>query len=212
MNQDKDAELGIGKFDFSTGKKYFVAEAFDKAHVKMLQKSFVPLNKKIDDADLGPRSGLHLRYLTETNGVLIAALTSRYLTTGSYGIWNTENSVLINGYDENLNTKFQQILPIKYTVPNNFLPFGYHAAKNKLYVVGNTKSGLTTLNGVYGCLDINTGKWDKMYVLSKKKISNTDYADGDVILWFNDNYLVPYFEAKGLMKNKFNITLQQNSY
>jgi hypothetical protein len=212
LNQDNDAELGIGKFDFSTGKKFFVTEAFDKAHVKTLQKTFVPVNKKIDDADLGSRDNLHLRYLAETGGVLVAALTSRSSRSGSQGMWMIENAVLINGYDESLKTKFQQILPSSYVVPNILLPLGYHVAKNKFYVVDNNKHGINTLNAVYGCLDVSTGKWDKMDELSKKKIANPDWSSGSAILWFADSYVIPYFSPKGLMQNKFDITLQQNNY
>jgi hypothetical protein len=211
-NPDNDAELGIGKFDFATGKKLFVSEAFNKPHVKELQKSFVPVNKKLDDADLGSRDDLHLRYLAETAGVLVATVTSQSQRAGSYGVWQVENSVLINGYDASLNTKFQQILPVSYVVPNRLLPIGYHAAKNKFYVVGNTKHGLNVLNGVYGCLDVTTGQWDKMEELSKKKISNPDWSYGEAILWFADSYVVPYFSPKGLMQSKFDITLQQNNY
>jgi len=211
-NQDKDVELGIGKFDFSNDKKLFVTEAFNKDHVKLLEKGFVPVNKKINDVSLGSRKGLQLRYMAEVNGGLITTVTSQSSSAGAYGSWMTENSVLINGYDENLNTRFQQILPTNYSMPNSTLPFGYHVAKNKFYVVSNNKTGVTTLTALYGCLDLSTGKWDKMEELSKKKIGNGEYSAGGAILWFSDNYIVPYFAPKGLSQGKVDVVLQQNSY
>ena len=212
INTNSDAELGVGRFDFATNKKLFVAEGFDKDHVKTLQKGFVPVNKKVDDANLGRRDNLRLRYMAEVSGTLVTAVTARYTSSGMNGAWVTENSVLINGYNDDLSARFQLILPVNYTIPNKWLPLSFHPSKNKLYVVGNNKSGMTTLNGVYGSLDVTTGKWDKMDLLSKKKIDNSDYANGDAILWFADTYVVPYFSPKGLMQNKYDITLQQNNY
>ena len=50
-----NTELGVGKLDFAGGKKLFVTETFDRDHVKALEKSFVKINKKADDVDLGSR-------------------------------------------------------------------------------------------------------------------------------------------------------------
>ncbi len=210
--ENENAELGIGKLDFAGGKKLFVTETFDRDHVKALEKSFVKINKKADDVDLGARKGLHIRYLAEVNGTVIATVTSRHFESSSYGSWDCENSVLVNGYDENLATRFQQILPANYKYPNRFLPVAYHIAKNKMYVISNEKSGLTTITGIYGCLDLASGTWEKMLALSKKHISDSDYSNGAAAMWFADSFAVAYIARKTLRPNSFDIVLQQNAY
>jgi len=211
-NQDNDIELGVGKLDFTTGKKSFVSEAFDRNHVKALEKSFVAINKKTDDVDLGSRRGLHIRYLGEAGGILIATVTSQYTETASYGAWNVENSVLVNGYDENLGIRFQQILPANYKIPNRFIPIAYHHTQNKFYVIGNEKTGINTVTGIYGCLDLASGKWEKMQALSKKHISSFGFANGYATMWFGNSFAVSYFSTKGFNNTSFNVALQQNEY
>jgi hypothetical protein len=213
-NPNKEAELGVGKLDFSAEKKFFVTEEFNKDHVKALQKGFVPVIKKLDEADLGSRRDLHIKHLAEVDGTLIATVASQTASSSSInssGSWITEGSTLINGYNADLSTKFQQIMPSGYTIPNKTLPSGFHPLKNKLYVLVNNKTGMATLNGILGCLDVSTGKWDKMEILSKKHIDNSDYASG-AVLWFGTSYIVPYLSPRGMMKNKFDITLQLNNY
>lgn len=209
-----DTELGIGKVDFASGQKAFVTEAFNRDHVKGLEKSFVTINKKADDVNLGPRDGLHIRSLDEAGGVLIATVTARHFQSSSIGsgMWSVENSVLVNGYDQNLATRFQQILPVNYSYPNRFLPIAYFATKDKFYCIGNEKSGLATENGIYGCLDLASGKWEKMQLLSKKHIGNSEYVNGNAVLWFGNSFAVPYVALKGLSQGEMDITLQQNGY
>lgn len=213
-NPDNDAELGVGKMDFSTGKKAFVTEAFNRDHVKTLEKSFVTINKKADDVNLGARSDLHIRYLDEAGGTLITAVTSQHFQSSSIGagVGCLENSVLVNGYDENLATRFQQILPANYAYANRFLPIAYHATRDKFYCISNEKSGLNTETGIYGCLDLASGKWEKMQALSKKHIGNAEYVDGKAVLWFGNSFAVPYFALKGLSQGNADVTLQQNGY
>jgi hypothetical protein len=213
-NQDNDAELGVGKMNFSDGKKAFVTEAFNRDHVKTLEKSFVTINKKADDVNLGMRSALHIRNLGEAGGTLIATVTSQHFQSSSIGsgVWSVENSVLVNGFDENLGTRFQQILPANYGYPNRFLPIGYFATKDKFYCIGNEKSGLATENGIFGCLDLASGKWEKMQVLSKKHLDNGAYVNGNAVMWFANSFAVPYIALKGLSQGNMDITLQQNGY
>jgi hypothetical protein len=212
LNQDKNDELGIGKFDFASGKKTYTAEEFTKDHVKSLEKSFVPFNKKIDDADLSNRKDIQLMSVAEWNGTLVATLASRTGQSGQYGPQMDESSLLINGYDGNLNTKFQQILPSGYLGSPVYIPTGYYSNNNKLYVVSNKKSGMRTYDAIYGCLDLGSGKWDNMALLSKKKMDNIDHCMGDAILWFPNSYVAPYFSVRGIGGMKFDITLQQNNY
>lgn len=211
VNTDDVAQLGVGKFDFSTNKKSYVAQPFSKASLKALEKSFVPVNKKLDDINTGNAKSLRIKYFNEKDGSIVAALSTTFVSSGRYSNSMIETSLIINGFDNDLALKSQQILPSGYAYGIT-LPSAFRMAKNKLYIVSNLKSGMLTINGIYGCLDLATGKWDKMELLSKKKIGNSDYMNGDGVLWFGSNYVVSYFDPAGWVRVKFNITLQQNEY
>jgi hypothetical protein len=213
-NEDKEGTLGIGKFDFASGKKLFINELLTKAHLKDLTKSFVTVNKKIDDPKLMPFA-IGVRYIKEINGKLITTLSSldgQQSGINSGGAWMSETSTLINIYDTDLNLKFQNIMPGGYSYPNTMMQTSYKLIGNKLNVFCNYKSGTLTMNGLYGSLDVTTGGWDKITILSKKKLNNGAYANGSGLMWFGNSYIVPYCDPKTLKYYKFDISLQQNDY
>lgn len=84
-NQNHDPELGVGKLDFATNKKSYVVQVLDKSNLKAIKKSFVPVNKDLDDVDLGSGSGMSVKYMTETGGRVIVALSSNYSVSSSIG-------------------------------------------------------------------------------------------------------------------------------
>lgn len=211
-NPDKETELGIGKLDFATGKKQYINEIFTKDHAKAVKKAYVVVNKKMDSPDLGPVKALRVRSLGEIENHLIISLTSTSSSTGMNGNWESEYSIILNSYDTDLNLKYQQLIPTNYTVPNRHLPTGYYHDKNKLYIISNDKTGMTTIDAAYTVIDMTTGQCDKIYWLSKKKIGNSHAAASASVLWFKDSYVVPYLDLKGFSGNKYDITLQQNSY
>jgi hypothetical protein len=213
-NEDKQGTLGIGKFDFSSGKKLFINEVLNKPHLKELTKSFVPVNKKVDDPTLLP-NGLDLRYIKEVNGKLITTVSSTYMRASSVnsgGVWMIESSTLINIYDTDLNLKFETIMPGGYSYPNMMMQSSYKLVDNKLNVFCNYKSGALTMNGLYGSLDLTTGGWDKITILPKKKLNNGSYANGGGLMWFGNSYIVPYCDPKTFKYYKFDVSLQQNDY
>ncbi len=213
-NPDKETELGLGKLDFSTGKKQYVNELFTKDHIKSIKKSYVPVNKKMESPDLGPVKALNVRLFSDVDDHLIVALTSTSYASSSIGsgTWESEYNILINSYDTDLKLKYQQLVPTGYIVPERHLPLGFYHDKNKLYVLSNDKTGMTTLNGTYSVFDLSTGQCDKMYHLSKKKMGNSHAAASSSVLWFKNSFVVPYLEMKGFAGGKYNITLQQNLY
>jgi hypothetical protein len=211
-NEQKDNELGLGKLDFMTGKTVYTHEVFSKGHVKELEKAFTPLNAKMDKADLGGPNLLDIRYLAEANGKVVAAISGQLVQSGPHTYFTTEGTLLINGYDTNLKQNFGQLLPSEYTINGGSLPSAFHIDKNKLYVIANDKNGPSRLNGLYGILNLDNGKWEKMEWLSKKKIGNTDFSDGNHVLWFADSFILPYCSKKGLMSDKLDVSLQQNEY
>ncbi|RZK44046.1 MAG: hypothetical protein EOO61_04545 [Hymenobacter sp.] len=212
VNAEKDHELVVGKMDFTSGKAILVKEAFSKDHVKSLEKAFIPVNTKMNKADIGGPRGLDVRYLAEANGKVVVTVSAKELQVGARTSWIEERSILINGYDTDLGLRFQQFLPAQYIYIGGSIPTGYHTSGNKFYSIANDKRGMATLNGLYGVLDLNSGKWDKMEWLSKRKIGGFDYADAPDAFWFVDSFVLPYCGKKGIMGDKRDITLQQNSY
>ncbi|MBK0378383.1 hypothetical protein [Mucilaginibacter segetis] len=212
-NQDNDTELGVGKFDFQNNGKDFVKEVYDKQTMKAIKKNYISINKKIDDPDMGNSGKLKILYADEYNDKLFVTLsTVNHISSSISGGWYVgQDAHIINCYDQNLKRNFQQVLPSRYIYPAQLLETGSHFQKQKLYIVANNRSG-NTINGLYAVLDINTGKWEKMEILPKKHIDKTDYVEGLSILWFNNNFVIPYFSLKGLMRSKLNISLQQNTY
>jgi hypothetical protein len=208
---NKEIELGVGKIDFSNGKKQFVSEVFTKDHIKSLEKAFVPVNKKMDKPDLFSPKSLGVRGIGENNGHLVISITGRSSSQGSMGVWELESSTLLNGYNTDLKLKYQQFIPSGYSFPTRILPSGYYFNKDKLFVVTNDKQGMTTMYATYAVLDLNTGQWDKMVWLSKKKVSNSDFAGSSSVLWYSNGFIVPYLAMKsGIGTTKYSLTLQQN--
>ncbi len=212
-NMNKNPELNVGKFDFANGKENSATEEFTKKEVKKLEKSFLKVNKKIDDPDFSSFQ-LELKYANEINGKLIIALASYSMYSSNKGTVAIDYATLINGYDLDLNQKFQQLMPIKSSNPFIKLYSGYHIANDKLNVIFNYSSSM--LNGHYqalGILDLNTGEWDKMDILSKKHVNNSDFTDGRGLMWFGNSYIAPYCNPKSMVSYyRSEITLQQNQY
>jgi hypothetical protein len=211
-NANKENELGVGRLDFNTNQKKVVTEVFTKDHVKSLEKAFVPVNKKMDKPDMGSVKALNVRHILEDNGHLVVTITGRSSSQGTMGVWELETSTLLNVYDTGLNLKTQQFVPSGYSMPSRILPSGYYIKNDKLYTITNDKQGMTTLYATYGVLDLNTGKWDKMVWLSKKHISNSDFAGSSCVLWYPNALIVPYIDVRnGIGTTKYDVLLQQNA-
>jgi len=203
-NPDKDHELTVGKLDFSTHKGQIVNEVFSGKHVRDIEKSYVPFDKKLDKPNLGYYH--EVRHLEEYNGTLLVTL-SEWGAGGNFSFG--ELSVVINGYDLDLKPKFQQVLPTHYGF---YFPFftGYHTGNNSLYVVSNTASG-RSLIVLYGKLDLTTGNWEKLEKLPKGDLGNFDYSDYHVI-WFTKEFMVPYVDLKNFVKVTQVINLASYQY
>jgi len=208
-NNDRDPELMVGKMDFGTNTKKSVTQIFKKADLKALEKAFVPVNKKLDETDIGTPKDLSLKTICETDNGLVLALGGDYSVTSQNSSYMVGKALLLNAYDDDLNLKFTQIFPIEYAYPTSTLPVTLHPMKDKLYVVGNTTKG-SEIVGVFGQLDMNSGQWDKMDFLIKKSIKG--YLDAYNILWFDKGYIAPYMMGHGLFSIKYNLSLQRNDY
>ncbi|WP_457131184.1 hypothetical protein [Mucilaginibacter sp. UYNi724] len=213
-NQNKDPELGIGKLNFATSKKTYVVQILDRNNLKTLKKAFVPVTKDIDDIDFGDIRLMEVKFMSETSGRLIVAVASTYTdAVGSSNnshiiFYRCQGTLLINGFDHNLQLKYQQFLPANSSYSDIWLKTGYHISNNKLYIVANHKK--SSPYGVYGILDVASGKWDKMERLSKKNLGSRSYSAGESILWFDNNFIVPYYSPK-MFSPKSDISLQLNA-
>lgn len=190
-------------------------EVFDKAHVKAIENAYVPYDKKFDKPNIdrfyAPKD------IIEWNNTLILVLgnkesshTTEPQNTMGYGE-EFENSLIINGYDTDLKSKFQQLLPSFYR--HYFvLNAGYYENKNSLYIIANSANGphIHNWHPYYGQLDLNTGNWLKLEKLPKGKLNDDYLADGN-ILWFPGGFIVPFCNMHYMSGNQ-EITLQLNSY
>ncbi|RYE15353.1 MAG: hypothetical protein EOP51_26945 [Sphingobacteriales bacterium] len=211
-NIDKDMHLDVARLDFGKKTKQVVTEAFNKEKIKQIEKSFVRINKEIDKPSISYGGDVEVRYMTEQEGTLLVAMSSRYFQHGQQATWMVENSIVINGYDLDLKTKFQQVMPSYYNCGIRFLPAGFYADNNTLHVVANNKDGMVSYNTIYGALDLSTGKWKRMDILSKKKLKGTAFADGPDVLWYKKSFIVPFLEVGGFTGRKFDLSLLKSSF
>ncbi|MEO6150529.1 MAG: hypothetical protein ABIN95_10345 [Mucilaginibacter sp.] len=209
-NFDKDIHLDVARFDFGKKDKQVVSEVFNRDKIKQIEKSFVRPNKDIDKPDIGSAGNMEVRYMKESGNTLIVAMSNRYIQRGQQAVWLVEPSIVINGYDLNLKSKFQQVMPSFYLCGLKYLPAGFYADNNTLRVIANNKDGLMSYNTIYGELDLTTGKWKRMDILSKKKLKGTAFADGPNVLWYKKNFIVPFLEPGGMLSIKFDLALQNN--
>ncbi|MDB5149523.1 MAG: hypothetical protein JWQ57_3543 [Mucilaginibacter sp.] len=210
--ENKDVELGTGKFDFEANEQQYVTELITKDNLKAAKKNFVPVNKDINDFDLGSPNGMSIKYLDEENGKLLLAMASNSTMSGGGGNrFFIEDALIISCYDKNLQKGFQQILPKYTSYLGRTLQSAFYVNNAKLFVITNANDG-SKVFGLFGVLDINTGKWDKMNYLSKKQMSRSHFVEGPAVLWYGDSFIIPYVYPGGFMQNKENVTLQQNSY
>lgn len=220
-NADKQMEMTLGKLDFDAGTKKAFVKVITKADMKLAIKSFVPVNKKLDDPEVN-LSSMDIKKIIKTDDGVLVLLGGSFMRS-AYNDPNDvamiETALVINSFDNQLDPKFQQLFPIEYAHEASFTPnfydptytlsAGYSITKNKLYIVGNN-SKLFSNVGVYGVLDIHSGQWDKMDFLTKNGING--HLEGNNIMWYENSFIVPYVKAKGRMSFKYNLSLQQNQY
>ena len=201
-DQNADREILTAKLNFATHQSQTTSEVFTHKHVREVEKSFVPFNDGIRKANLGSaKQQMRVKYLAEHNDKLISVSTEAYSIT-AYNVTTWYGfALVINCYDSNLKTLFQQVMPVEYSRGGGPLTTGYSFGQNDLKIV--SKAGLYT---AYGQLDLSTGKWLKLDLLSVN--------DGDPdkrIIWFNDNLIVPFLHQRSF-SSKYNIDLSLIRY
>ena len=223
-NQNNERELSVIKFDFNNHTSTIVNEVFDKSHIKNIEKSYVPLDKTLDKPeikDANNKYNLGVRHIEENHGSVLVTLSNsdfgekRNFDESPFSLIRLENkhlhefkesSLVINGYDVNLNPKLQQVLAVHYYWEQPWTA-GYHIDNNSFYVVANT----TQPNHFSVCaqLDLKTGKWIKIEKLPFER----NRIASNKILWFKNSFIIPSIERVGMLyPQKENINLSLNSY
>ena len=200
------------KFNFADNTHKITTELYDKDRLKSIEKSFTPLNTNLPNPHLGSATDMTIRFVSENDRNFVIGMSAygRYTTASSF--YQTESSLLICGFGDDLKPKYQQVLPSGYSTRVRTFPGGTNIAKGTLNIVYNYMPGLVSMGAIYGALDLQTGQWKKLETLSRDNISSGEYADGSGIIWFNDNFVVPYANVHMLSASKMNILLQKNTY
>jgi hypothetical protein len=148
----------------------------------------------------------------EHNGKLITVSAEFYFaypndfsstnhTVGVFGeIEYDQFTLVINCYDTDLKQRFQQVMPVIYKCDRE-LATGFEFSENDVKILSNGGFG-----PAYGQLDLSTGKWLKLELLSNHEISDAN------AIWFNDNFVVPFLRERGQSHPKYNIDLGLNNY
>jgi hypothetical protein len=210
-NADKEFALTVSKINFAKNSIQPVDESLTRAHLKELVKAFVPVNKKLDKPYDLIGNFCTVRLLTEQNDRIIVFLSAASVTTyhspsGGYTVVAEEGSMLIKGYDLDLNPKYDQLLPSGYKINTPFLlnP-GIYKTGNNLNIIADYKKDGT----LSGAMNISTGEWDSMDLLPKKKLAGDDFPEADNILWYPSGFVIPYTRQRGFTKVNQDISLQQ---
>jgi len=212
-NHDDDRVISTVKFDFSSRKSYTTNELFTGKHVREIEKSFTPFSHDFWVANLGSaKRQMRVRYIMEHNGKLITVSAEFYFaypndfsstnhTVGVFGeIEYDQFTLVINCYDTDLKQRFQQVMPVIYKCDRE-LATGFEFSENDVKILSNGGFG-----PAYGQLDLSTGKWLKLELLSNHEISDAN------AIWFNDNFVVPFLRERGQSHPKYNIDLGLNNY
>lgn len=205
-NPAKDVELTVCKLDFNNNTGKSTNEPLTRAHLKSIEKSFVSPNSKLDNADIGSPEVLHIKGTENYDGVLVVTYGTSFSRFNSI----MEEATVINGYDADLNPKFQQVMPTFISfAPTEYPGLGYHAYNHTLYVTAN--NGSPRFKTLLGQLDLGTGKWLRLEQLGKDKIDGSDYITGNN-LWYPGNFILIYVPFTSLWNGRVDLSMQLNSY
>lgn len=199
LNGNRDRELAVSKFDFSSHSVTDAGEVFTRSHLKEIKNAYEPFDRGLDKPDFGPGVAT-LKHMAWWNNTLVVVTCIRDRDNGS------DRAMVINGYDAGLKTKFQQIMPSSSL--GDISPMSVRGEKNTMYILTNTSAGGNKFNCLYGLLDLSTGKWTALRKLPKVNIDKSDHLDNDV-MWFADGFIVPYVSA-GMFGS--DLSLQLNNY
>ena len=193
--------LMMCKFDFKKNTHVYGYLVYDNKSMKDLEKAYVPFDKKIDKPDIYAQRLLDVRNISEVDGKLLISVSARYTKPGQYADAICEKSLLINGFDQDLNLLYQQQMPSSCGNFLHYLDGGYHVGETTLdiaEVYDNNKF-------IVGSLNATTGQWNNLYTL--KRLDDY-YPYPQNAMWINGGVILSYYKFKGLTKTNADISLQ----
>jgi len=212
-NANKERSTLIARIDFNNGTFTSTKEVFDKVHLKELQKSFVPFNKKFDDLDFSDIKYLNIRHISEYNNILLVTISPKYSISSSRGSFTSEGSVLMNGYDTQMKPLYHQFIPRTYLSRSTGegSDASFNQIGNTLRILANQSDGGSVAT-MYAEMDLGSGTINKINMIPKDDIKSSYYADTESISWLNNSFVIPFVERMGIFSKKVDLQLLQLKY
>jgi hypothetical protein len=212
-NISKEQCLIVLKIDFAKGTFLLNQEIFDKSHIKELQKSFIPVNKKFDNLDFSNPRMMDVRSINEYDDKLLVTVSPGYIISSPNYSYRMEESVLINAYNQQIKPIYHQFIPRIYlSLLGEGNDIAYNQKGNVLRMVANQKDGGTGVDAIYAEMDLNTGKMLKINELSKDHIKNSYYASTSTLWWQKNSFTIQFIQKPGGFAKKLDVQLLQLSY
>lgn len=209
-NEQKETQLTLSKVNMADSKVQTVTELFNKDHIKQLEASFTPIEKKIKDPSLGKADNLDVKLMNDVSGHLVITISGRHsVASQRVPLWG-EDAALINSYNPELKLEHQNLIPSRGTSMVS-APRSYMLNGEKLHIISNDDKGPKSVNALYTVLNLSTGKWEKMQWIINKQASGYDYFNGLDIIWFKNSVIIPYNAIKGITGNKREISILQST-
>ncbi|NII81387.1 MULTISPECIES: hypothetical protein [unclassified Pedobacter] len=212
-NANKERSTLIARIDFNNGSFTSTKEVFDKAHIKELQKSFVPANKKFDDLHFSDAKDMNIRHISEYNNTLLVTISPKYSVSSSHGSFTSEGSVLMNGYDTQMKPLYHQFLPRAYLSRSmgEGSDVSFNQTENTLRILANQSDGGSVAT-MYAEMDLGSGTINKINMIPKDDIKSSYYANTESISWLNNSFVIPFVERMGIFSKKVDLQLLQLKY
>jgi len=209
----KEQSIFVSKIDFKGGTFAINKEVLSKEHIKELQKSFIPTNKKFDELQFDNISSMDIRHLEEYNDKLLLTLSPEYTIMYNSTAISYSGSILINVYNQNVNLLYHQFVPRDYrSITGEGSEVAFNLKENNLRILANHKDGGNSVATIYSEMDLNTGKILKINLIPKDNIKGAYYASTNAISWFKDSFIVPYLAHQGMFSKQIDVQLLQLSY
>jgi hypothetical protein len=213
-NTEKDVTLLTSKIDFKDGTSKVAKEIFDKKHVKELEKSFIPVNKKFDDLQFSKIEFLGIKHIDEYGDKLLVGVSPSFVQSSKYGSVTFDGSLLMNIYDQDLKRQYHQFLPRTYmSLDGEGSKIAYSLKDNKLRMVANMRSGsFSSVSSLYGEMDFTTGKMFKTTKVPDKDIKGGFYVNTESVTWLDNSFILPYFDKQRVFRTTIDVQMQLLNY
>ncbi|MBS1528212.1 MAG: hypothetical protein JST19_21380 [Bacteroidetes bacterium] len=125
---NKDYKLTLCKFDFKNNSSKAVSETNDRDHLKEIKKTVDESYRKLGYLTFGELFEFEVKHMEECGNTIIVSIGDRWARDA----YQNEGSTIINGYDEDLNQKFRQVVPTWTThggTSNTATGYYYHDSK-----------------------------------------------------------------------------------